>query len=190
MAVKNVGKGRNGPDWNRIKAEYLKGGTSYRELASKYGVPESTLTRRAIAGQWKQERERTESEVAAELPALVAAAILSDRDLCKSAQLADAQWLRERTRADAKAGLADCAKALQAVQQLERKALGLEGPASDGKGGVADAASSPQADPAHLPGAVIVVPGKSTDWAQLATSREGGLDTEPGGASGVPGVPG
>lgn len=186
----NVGKHRKGPDWTRIKADYLKGGTSYRDLASKHGVSLSTLGKRAGREGWDDDRQRVGDEVATELPSVVAVAILSERDLCKVAQLDDAQWLRARAKADAKASLADVAKAIHTAQQIERKALGLEGPASDTKGAVADAASSPQADPAHLPGAVIVVPGKSTDWAQLATAREGGLDTEPGGASGVPGVPG
>ena len=41
-------------DWKSIKAEYIRGGTSYRKLCSKYGVSFSSL--RAIAGKekWKK----------------------------------------------------------------------------------------------------------------------------------------
>lgn len=56
------------PNWDRIKAEYLKGGIGYRPLAAKHGVSESTLTKRAIRESWDSERQRIGSEFAAELP--------------------------------------------------------------------------------------------------------------------------
>ena len=39
-------------DWNKIKAEYIAGGTSYRKLAAKYSVPFSTLKDRAKREKW------------------------------------------------------------------------------------------------------------------------------------------
>lgn len=39
-------------DWNKIKAEYIAGGTSYRKLAVKYSVPFSTLKDRAKREKW------------------------------------------------------------------------------------------------------------------------------------------
>ena len=39
-------------DWNKLKAEYIAGGTSYRKLAAKYGVSFSTLRDIAIREKW------------------------------------------------------------------------------------------------------------------------------------------
>ena len=48
-------------DWNKIKAEYIAGGTSYRKLAAKYGVPFSNLKNIAIKEQWTQLREQAKN---------------------------------------------------------------------------------------------------------------------------------
>lgn len=47
-------------DWNKIKAEYIAGGTSYRKLAEKYGVSFSTL--RGIAEREKWTDLRTQAQ--------------------------------------------------------------------------------------------------------------------------------
>ena len=47
-------------DWKRIKAEYIAGGTSYRKLADKYGVPFGTLRRVAKNEQWTQKRTQVQ----------------------------------------------------------------------------------------------------------------------------------
>ena len=39
-------------DWNKIKAEYIAGGTSYRKLAEKYGVSRSKLQAIATREKW------------------------------------------------------------------------------------------------------------------------------------------
>ena len=49
-------------DWKRIKAEYIAGGTSYRKLAAKYGVPFSNLKNIAIKEQWTQLREQAKNK--------------------------------------------------------------------------------------------------------------------------------
>ena len=46
------------PDWKKIKAEYLHGGTSYRELANKYGVSFSTIQRRGAREKWTDLRSQ------------------------------------------------------------------------------------------------------------------------------------
>jgi hypothetical protein len=48
-------------DWSSIKAEYVAGGTSYRKLATKYGVPFSNLKNIAIKEQWTQLREQAKN---------------------------------------------------------------------------------------------------------------------------------
>ena len=48
-------------EWSKIKAEYIAGGTSYRKLAEKYGVPFSNLKNIAIKEQWTQLREQAKN---------------------------------------------------------------------------------------------------------------------------------
>ena len=54
-------------DWNKIKAEYVAGGTSYRKLAAKCGVPFSNLKNIAIKEQWTQLREQTKNRTTQKL---------------------------------------------------------------------------------------------------------------------------
>ena len=54
-------------DWNEIKAEYIAGGTSYRKLAAKYGVPFSNLKNIAIKEQWTQLREQAKNRTTTKL---------------------------------------------------------------------------------------------------------------------------
>ena len=54
-------------DWKRIKAEYVAGGTSYRKLAAKYGVPFSNLKNIAIKEQWTQLREQAKNRTTTKL---------------------------------------------------------------------------------------------------------------------------
>ena len=54
-------------DWNKIKAEYIAGGTSYRKLAKKYDVPFSNLKNVAIKEQWTQLREQAKNKTDTDL---------------------------------------------------------------------------------------------------------------------------
>jgi transposase len=45
-------------DWKKIKAEYIAGGTSYRQLAEKYGVSFSTLRKVAAKENWTDLRNK------------------------------------------------------------------------------------------------------------------------------------
>ena len=54
-------------DWNKIKAEYIAGGTSYRKLAEKYGVSFTTLTRTAQRENWVGLRQQTENKTATKM---------------------------------------------------------------------------------------------------------------------------
>ena len=51
------------PDWKKIKKEYLSGGISYRDLATKHGVPFSTLSRVAKKEKWTDLRVQIENKV-------------------------------------------------------------------------------------------------------------------------------
>lgn len=46
-------------DWKKLRAEYIKGGTSYRKLAEKYDVSFHTLRKQAAKENWKALRDET-----------------------------------------------------------------------------------------------------------------------------------
>lgn len=48
-------------DWNKIKAEYIAGGTSYRKLAEKYSVSFNTLKGVAIREKWTELKEQADN---------------------------------------------------------------------------------------------------------------------------------
>ena len=53
--------------WQKIKAEYIAGGTSYRKLAEKYGVPRTTLERKAKEEKWSELRRQAEGKAEAKM---------------------------------------------------------------------------------------------------------------------------
>lgn len=46
-------------DWKKIKAEYIRGGVSYRKLADKYGVSFSTIQKVGADEKWTDLRKRS-----------------------------------------------------------------------------------------------------------------------------------
>ncbi len=83
------------PNWARIRAEYLKGGVSYRQLAERYKVNLSTLEKRARREAWADDLRQTCGEVAAELPSRVAAVVLDEAEAWTRRSLEIAATLRE-----------------------------------------------------------------------------------------------
>ncbi len=51
-------------DWERIKAEYLSGNVSCRELAEKYHLSPNVVSKKATKDGWKNERRKTGEIVA------------------------------------------------------------------------------------------------------------------------------
>ena len=52
-------------DWQKIKTEYITTDTSYRKLAEKHGVGESTLFTRASKEKWVEQKEQHQSKTVA-----------------------------------------------------------------------------------------------------------------------------
>ena len=52
-----MGNKTNSPNWKKIKAEYIKGGISLRDIAKKYKVPYSTISKRAASEKWSDARQ-------------------------------------------------------------------------------------------------------------------------------------
>ena len=50
-------------DWNKIRAEYIKGGISQRKLAAKHGVSMNTLIKKANVEKWSSQRDETYNKV-------------------------------------------------------------------------------------------------------------------------------
>lgn len=51
-------------DWNAIRAEYIGGGISQRDLARKHGIPVDTLLKRANKESWKTDRDKASNRSA------------------------------------------------------------------------------------------------------------------------------
>ena len=49
---------KESPDWGRIRAEYIAGGTSYRKLAAKYNVTLTQIAEKAKAEKWVECRKK------------------------------------------------------------------------------------------------------------------------------------
>jgi uncharacterized protein YjcR len=49
-------------DWNKLKAEYIAGGISYRKLAEKHGVSFNTLKDIAVGEKWTELRQQAHNE--------------------------------------------------------------------------------------------------------------------------------
>lgn len=58
----------NGPNWKKIRAEYVRGGISQEKLAAKHGVSYATLRRRAEREKWRELKIKREQKVAEKLP--------------------------------------------------------------------------------------------------------------------------
>ena len=54
-------------DWNAIKAEYIRGGISYRKIAEKYGVSFNTLKTVAIREKWTDLRQQASNTATTKL---------------------------------------------------------------------------------------------------------------------------
>ncbi|MBQ8836439.1 MAG: hypothetical protein IJ002_03120 [Clostridia bacterium] len=65
MSLENV-------DWNEIKKEYISSATSYRKLCAKYGVPRTTLEKRAKDEKWTDLRRQVKDKAEADMVRRVA----------------------------------------------------------------------------------------------------------------------
>ena len=67
-------------DWNKIKTEYITTDTSYRKLAEKHGVGESTLFTRASKEKWVEQKEQHQSKTVAKTLDAVLLQVCFDRN--------------------------------------------------------------------------------------------------------------
>jgi len=50
-------------EWRKIRLEYVKGKTTYKALAEKYGISESTIRKRASKEGWRKKRDELGTKV-------------------------------------------------------------------------------------------------------------------------------
>jgi transposase-like protein len=62
MRAKNYEGRLSVVEWQKIKAEYISGNTSYRKLAEKHGISFNTLKDRAVAEQWYELRQQNHNK--------------------------------------------------------------------------------------------------------------------------------
>jgi uncharacterized protein YjcR len=71
-------------EWQKIKAEYISGNTSYRKLAEKYGVSFNTLKTHAVEGQWHKLRQQKDKKTTTKI-----VETLSDNEAKKAVDIID-----------------------------------------------------------------------------------------------------
>ena len=101
-------------DWNKIKAEYIAGGTSYRKLAEKYGIDRNAVQRVAKRENWcdlkRQAKAKSETKMVNAISNDIAkkstkindvADKLLDKivDLLETLEVADSQTIKQCTSA-------------------------------------------------------------------------------------------
>lgn len=69
-------------DWSAIKTEYITTETSYRKLAKKYGVGESTIFAKASKEKWVEQKEQHQSTTVAK-----ALSRISDKEAERAAKV-------------------------------------------------------------------------------------------------------
>ena len=101
-------------DWNKLKAEYIAGGTSYRKLAEKYGVSFNNLKNVAVKEGWAKLKEQAENKATTKMVNAISNDIakkstkindVADKllekiiDLLDASDLADSQTIKQCTSA-------------------------------------------------------------------------------------------
>lgn len=112
-------------DWGKIRTEYVTGLSSYRDLAEKYGVDQSTIARHGKKEGWQEERKKCASRVQAKAARKVAdrkadrmAKVLSAADLLMEKWLLVANVLDEASDPRELRQLAATLKDIEEVQML------------------------------------------------------------------------
>lgn len=73
-------------DWNKIKAEYIAGGTSYRKLAEKYGIDRNAVQKIGTKEKWaelkSQAKAKAESKMVNSISSDIAKSSVKLNDVC------------------------------------------------------------------------------------------------------------
>ena len=117
-------------DWDAIKAEYIAGGVSYKDLSSKYGVSYDLVTKKGREGKWNEAKQRVAKKATSKL--VVIAADRQARSLSNIMTAADKLSNRLIDDMDAIANardVSDIAKALKYAADTLAQVYGIQTPA-------------------------------------------------------------
>ena len=109
--------------WTKIKADWLKGGTSYRKLAEKYNVSASAIGNRASKEGWGKQKVKIGEKVSNELGARVAHARVNHLEKliqANEALLDGLVKLAEEIRADPRMLLMDKSGSLKSAESFAK----------------------------------------------------------------------
>lgn len=67
-------------DWKKIKSEYIRGKISQRDLAKKYGVSLSSITRRSKKENWSEMKTQAEDKARTKVVESVASEMVKDEE--------------------------------------------------------------------------------------------------------------
>ena len=74
-------------DWDKIKAEYIAGGITYRELADKYNVSMDVIMKKAAKDKWRASRQKacrkTAEKIAEKISAKQAKAAVDELEVAR-----------------------------------------------------------------------------------------------------------
>ena len=72
-------------DWSEMEMEYIAGAMSYRDLAERYGISVTAVSKHAVKGRWQEKRSQHRAEAMAQAKeSAVAVQTLSFRTLCET----------------------------------------------------------------------------------------------------------
>ena len=100
------------PDWKKIKAEYIRGGVSYRKLAEKHMVSPTTLYKKMHAEKWADLRRQMDQKRDAKIVESVASQEAKRVDMIQD--VADLLLLRIKEGVDDRSLLVDS----QSIRQI------------------------------------------------------------------------
>lgn len=109
--------------WTKIKADWLKGGTSYKKLAEKYGVKEGSIKNRASKEGWRKDKLLIADKVSTELRGRVARVRVNHLEKlieANEALLDGLVKLAEEIRADPKLLLMDKTGSLRSAESYAK----------------------------------------------------------------------
>lgn len=117
-------------DWEQIKAEYIAGGVSYRDLSAKYGVSYDLVTKKGREGEWNKAKQRVAQKATSKLVEITAGR--QARSLSNIMTAADKLSSRLIDDMDAIANardVSDIAKALKYAADTLAQVYGIQTPA-------------------------------------------------------------
>ena len=75
-------------NWDEIKLEYVTSDVSYRDLADKFGVSFSSLSKMAVKGKWAKERKKHRKKVVTKAEQKIV--VKKAKELAKEIEIAEA----------------------------------------------------------------------------------------------------